>query len=261
MGSASTQALAATSDVFAEQSLDLAAARDLFAAARTTAGSSHLGGALADPAASPEARKALVAAVFGQLGATARAVVEAAALQRWSSTSDLVDGLEELAIRAAASSEPSADVARELFDVSRVVSQNAELELTLGGTLGDPAGKAALIEKLIDGQASAASTLIVAELVRSLRGRRVRSVLREAISIVAAQAGRTVATVTVAAPLNAVQAERLAATLSKIYGGDIALNQVVDAGVVGGIRVQVADDIIDGSISTRLTDLRHKLAS
>ena len=44
------------------------------------------------------------------------------------------------------------------------------------------------------------------------------------------------------------------------YGHQIALNEVLDPSVVGGLRVQVADDVIDGSISARLADLRHKLA-
>lgn len=261
MGSATTQALAASADVLAGQQVDLAAASDLFAASRTVADSSQLGGALADPAAAPEARAALASAVFGQLGEPAKAVIASAVQQRWSSIGDLVEGLEELAVRAAARSEQTADVSRELFDISRLISQNPELELTLGGNLGDPAAKAALLEKLLGGQASDATALIATQLVRSLRGRRVRNVLRDAISVVADQAGRTVATVTAARPLTAEQTDRLVAALSRTYGGDIAVNLIIDAGLVGGIRVQVADDIIDGSISTRLTDLRHKLAS
>ncbi|MGO1769400.1 MAG: F0F1 ATP synthase subunit delta [Microbacterium sp.] len=261
MGSATTQALAATAGVLDAQQVDVSTARDLFTAARTVAGSSQLGGALADPTASESARQALVAGVFGPLGEAARSVVSAAAQQRWSSVADLIDGLEDMAIRAAGAAERSADLSRELFDVSRIIAQNPELELTLGGTLGDPDAKAELLEKLLAGQASEATTLIVSELIRSLRGRRVRGVLRHAIDVVAEQSGRTVATVTVARALTAEQTDRLAAALSRSYGGEIALNQIIDAGVVGGIRVQVADDVIDGSISTRLTDLRHKLAS
>jgi len=261
MGSATTQALAVSVGVLDAQRIGAATARDLFAAARAAAGSPQLSGALADHTAAPEARTALVGAVFGKLSAGARNVVTTVASQRWSSSRDLVAGLEELAIRAAAKAEKSADVAGELFGVSRVVAENPELELALGSTLGDPAAKAALVRQLFAGTVSEATVLIVSELVRELRGRRVRGALREAIRVVAEQAGRTVATVTTAKPLTAEQAERLRAALSRSYGGEIALNQIIDAGVVGGIRVQVADDIIDGSISARLTDLRQKLAS
>ncbi|WP_119698214.1 F0F1 ATP synthase subunit delta [Microbacterium halotolerans] len=261
MGSATTQALAAITGVLDAQQVDAATARDLFTAARTIADSSQLGAALTDPAAALDARSSLASGVFGQLGDTALAVLTAAVRERWSSVADLVDSIEELAIRAAAKAEPSADVAGELFEVSRIVSGSPELELTIGSTLGDPDAKAAMVEKLLDGQASGAATLIVTELVRALRGRRVRGVLSDAIDVVAKQAGRTVATVTTAQPLGSAQSERLRATLARTYGGDIALNQIIDAGVVGGIRVQIADDLIDGSVSTRLNDLRQKLAS
>lgn len=261
MGSASTQALAASAAVLDTQRVDAATARDLFAAARAAASSSQLSGALADPTAAPEARTALVGAVFGKLSVGARNVIAAAAEQRWSSVDDYVEGLEELAIRAAATAETTADVARELFDVSRVIAQNPELELALGSSLGDPSAKAELVGTLLAGRASDSTVLIVSELARQLRGRRVRGVIRHAIDVVAQQSGRTIATVTTAQPLTVEQTDRLTTVLSRSYGGEIALNQIIDAGVVGGIRVQIADDIIDGSISTRITDLRQKLAS
>jgi F-type H+-transporting ATPase subunit delta len=40
----------------------------------------------------------------------------------------------------------------------------------------------------------------------------------------------------------------------------VALNTIVDPGVVGGLRVQIADDVIDASVSSRLADLRQRLA-
>jgi len=38
------------------------------------------------------------------------------------------------------------------------------------------------------------------------------------------------------------------------------VNTVIDPAVVGGVRVQIADDVIDASVSTRLNDLRQRLA-
>ncbi|WP_414780837.1 F0F1 ATP synthase subunit delta [Escherichia coli] len=38
------------------------------------------------------------------------------------------------------------------------------------------------------------------------------------------------------------------------------MNTVIDPTVVGGLRVQVADDVIDASVSARLTDLRQRIA-
>jgi len=78
--------------------------------------------------------------------------------------------------------------------------------------------------------------------------------------LVADQRGSTVATVVSAAPLSDAQVERLRAALSARYGTEISVNTRIDPHVVGGLRVQIADDVIDASISTRLADLRQRLA-
>lgn len=259
MGSATTQALAAQAEALSTATVDLDTARELFAAARAVAGSKALSGALADPTAAPEARNALVARVFGTLSPTAQQLLSTTAAQRWSSTDELLDGLEELAIRAAAKADQG-DLEGELFRVSRIVAENPELELALGSRLGDGAAKGALMQTLFGGRAGEGTNLVVSSLVQHPRGRRVRAILSRAIRIVAAQRGRTVATVTTATPLTEDQTARLRTALSRTYGGEVTISSVVDPSIVGGVRVQIADDVIDGSIASRLADVRQKLA-
>lgn len=262
MGSATTQAVAATTAALdAASGVDLDVARELFAAARAVGDSSQLSGALADSAAPVEARRRVVADVFGAaVKPTTASLLTTAVAQRWSSSADLVDGIEELAVRAAAIADADADVEAELFSFSRTVAGNPELELALGSRLGDAAAKGALVESLLSRRASAATTLIAASLVRQPRERRVRQLLSRATRLVADQRGRAVATVIAAAPLNAAQSERLTAALTKRYGTRVSLNTIVDPAVVGGLRVQIADDVIDASVSSRLADLRQRLA-
>ena len=87
-----------------------------------------------------------------------------------------------------------------------------------------------------------------------------RQLLSRAMEIVSDQRGRTVATVVTASPLSLAQQTRLIESLSRRYGSGVSLNQVIDPAVMGGLRVQIADDVIDGSIASRLADLRQKLA-
>ncbi|MGB3731722.1 F0F1 ATP synthase subunit delta [Microbacterium sp.] len=262
MGSATTQALAASAQALAAtKDLNLDSAAELFSAARTIGESAQLSGALADPTAPAQARTALVASVFGGASAPVTSLLTAVAGERWSSASDLVDGVEELAIRAAAVAAAKDDVAGELFGFSRVVAANPELELALGSRLGDAPAKAALVQQVLGSQVSPATVLIASSLVRQSRERRVRQLFSRAIDIVSAQAGRTVATVYTAAPIAATQQTRLRDALARRYGGEISINQVIDPEVIGGLRVQIADDVIDGSISARLAELRQKLAS
>lgn len=261
MGSATTQALAATSATLsAAKEITLQTAEELFAASRLVGSSSQLSGALADPAAPVAARAKVVEAVFAGLSRAAKDVLAAAVSQRWSDSDDLVDGIEEAAIRAAVMADPKADIAGELFGFLRVVAGDAELELALGSRLGDANAKGDLVQRLLAGAASAPTTLIVASLVRQANGRRIRQLLSRANTIVAAQRGETVATVHTARALSAAQRTRLADALSRRYEGNVTINEVIDPTVVGGLRVQVADDVIDGSISARLADLRHRLA-
>ncbi|MCC4267168.1 F0F1 ATP synthase subunit delta [Microbacterium schleiferi] len=261
MGSATNQALAETTAALAAaRSVDLTVARELFVAARELGQTSQLSGALADSAAAPAARAKVITDVFGPSMAPATVgLLTNAVQQRWSSASDLIDGIEELAVRAATFAS-DADVESELFEFSRTVAANPELELALGSRLGDASAKGDLVAKLLNGRASEATVLVASSLVQQPRERRVRQLLSRAIRIVADERGRAVATVTAAAPLSAEQVTRLTELLSRRYGTKISLNTVIDPTVVGGLRVQIADDVIDMSVSSRLADLRQRLA-
>ena len=262
MGSATTQALAATTTALdAASGVDLDVAGELFAVARAVGDSPQLSGALADSAAPAGARRKVVFDVFGKtLKPTTVSLLATAVAQRWSSSDDLIDGIEELAVRVTAVADAGADVEGELFAFSRTVADNPELELALGSRLGDSASKGALVETLLKGRASTGATLIASSLIRQPRERRVRQLLSRATKLVADQRGRAVATVVAAAPLSATQSARLTAALSKRYGTKVSLNTIVDPTVVGGVRVQIADDVIDASVSSRLADLRQRLA-
>lgn len=143
MGSATTQALAASiKTLAAAKDITLDTARELFAAARAVSDSSQLSGALADPSAPAAARQNVVAAVFGGFSAGAKDVLSTVVAERWSNADELVDGIEELAIRAAAVAEPDTDIEGELFGFSRVIAANPELELALGSRVGEKTPRA-----------------------------------------------------------------------------------------------------------------------
>ena len=46
---------------------------------------------------------------------------------------------------------------------------------------------------------------------------------------------------------------------SQQYGRQVHLNEIVDPDVLGGMRVEIGDDVIDGTVSSRLDDARRKL--
>lgn len=261
MGSATTQARTATTAALdAASGVDLAVAGELFQAARLLGSSSALAGALANPAAAPAARSRVVSDVFGAaLSPVSVSLLDAASAVRWSSVDDFVDGVEELAIRAA-SKATDTDLEGELFAFAQTVAANPELELALGRRFGDNAAKGALVTSLLSGRASEAATLVVSSLAQQPRERRIRQALTWAMNLVASQRGRVVASVTSATAISDAQAERLRDALARRYGTEVSLNTVIDPSIVGGLRVQIADDVIDASISAKLADLRQRLA-
>ena len=78
--------------------------------------------------------------------------------------------------------------------------------------------------------------------------------------MLAARQQRSVAEVTVAQPMSPEQQDRLTAALSASYGRELVLNVHVDPEVVGGVRVQVGDEVMNSTISDRLADARRRLA-
>ena len=242
--------------------VDLATGEELFAAGRIIGDSSHLLGALSDPGVDAPIKVALVKQLFAPgYGRTTVELLEGIASSRWSSHTDLLAGIEEIGIRAVAKSAPtSAAVDSELFEFGRAVTSDAKLELALGSKLGSTDQKRGLVERLLGGRASQQTVAIARQLVTQPRGRRIGELIRYASTIVADESGSAVATVTTAVPLGATQLQRLETALAAQYGRRVQLNEVIDASVIGGIRIQIGDDVIDGSVSTRINDLRLQLA-
>lgn len=263
MGSATSQALAGAREALAGLGGKdgLATGEQLFEAVRVVGDSTQLRGALADSSADPAAKEALVATVFASLDAPAKAMLTSIAVSRWSTQDDLLAGIEEIGIRAiAASAKSGVSIVDELMAFQAAVDSDAELELAVGSKLGSPDAKGVLVGSLLSKKASQQTVAIIDQLVRQPRGRRIGQLLSTAADIVADEAGLAVATVITASPLTTAQLDRLRAGLAKSYGRDLKLNVRLDPSIIGGVRVQVGDEVIDGTVATRLADLRLQLA-
>jgi F-type H+-transporting ATPase subunit delta len=263
MGSATREAIAAANATLAKQStVDLATGEQLLAAALVVSGSHELRAALADDTAKDSDRRGIVDAVFGKYTAAAKAILESLVTSRWSTEDDLVAGIEESGIRALAASAPKTlSIDDELFEFGVAVTSNSELELALGSKLGGVDGKVALVESLIGSKASKQTVAILKALLAQPRGRRIGELIRYAATIVADEAGNGIATVTVASAIDGDQRKRLEVALSKQHDREIRLNVIVDPDILGGMRIQVGSEVIDGTISNRIADLRLRLAS
>jgi F-type H+-transporting ATPase subunit delta len=260
MGSASRTALEASKKVLAALRVRSERVGDeVLAASRAIEGSAQLRSILADPGISAEDKGTVVGRVFAKLDPSSVALLAAMSAERWSTPAEFVAGIEEMGIRALVVSAPKGvNIERELFAFETAVRSDSELELALSSKLGSPVAKAELAERLLAG-ASPQTRVLVAHLVRAPRGRRIGEALREAAEVAADQAGLGIAIVRSAAPLGAAQLGRLESILSARYGRKLSINQVIDDTLIGGVRISVGDDVIDGSVATRLADLRLQL--
>lgn len=263
MGSASREALAAArSALSALGTADLATAEELFSADRIIGGSAALLSMLSNTSTDTDEKRAVLRAVFGAgLSEKTVTLLGDVVSHRWSNNDDLLAGIEELGLRAAADSAPAdVNIDRELFEFGTIVSSNAELELSVSSKLGSTESKVALVESLLAHRVSAQTLTIVRHLMQQPRGRRIGELLRTAASIVADQAGLAVATITSATPIAAEQLARLQDGLATKFGRELKFNLRVDPSIIGGLRVQVGDTVIDDSVASKIKELRLQLA-
>lgn len=263
MRSATRGALTSTRAVLADlrDSVDLTSGIEILSAGRAIAGSPQLLGVIADATADPAGKKVIVDRVFAGQSDVTRAVLTAVVASRWSSRSDLLAGIEDAGIRAIASTAASeSSIEAELFAFETAVRSDASLETAIGTRLGSPSQKAALVERLLAGKTSRQTIEILSHLVQQPRGRRIGELVRDASQIVADQADKLVATVITASALSEAQASRVARGVATKYGRDVSINYVVDPQVLGGVRVQVGGDVIDGTVSSRISALKLQLA-
>ncbi|MET9439434.1 F0F1 ATP synthase subunit delta [Streptomyces sp. NPDC006610] len=220
---------------------------------------------LTDPAQAGEAKADLARRLIGgQVGGETVDLLSGMVRSRWSQSRDLVDALEELAavadLTAAQKAGTLDNVEDELFRFGRIVSSNTELRAALTDRKATTAAKGELLRSLLGGRAEAATERLVTRLVTAPRGRSLETGLESLSKLAAERRDRTVAVVTSAVPLSDSQKQRLGAALAKLYGRRMHLNLDVDPEVLGGIRVRVGDEVINGSIADRLEDASRRLA-
>ncbi len=267
MASSTRQALAqAKAEISAYLGSELAFATDLFVAADAISSSAQLRGILSDPSTESATKNGLIDRVFGgKISASAVEFLKLVAAKRYSRGIDLVVVLEQLGVHSAAATASKTSVLdqvqSELFAFQQVVASNRELQFALSNKSAPNNVKIALVDALVGGKVQNVTKAIISQAVGSARGRRIASVLDQFGKQIAAYGESLVATVTVSTALDQNQVERLRSSLAKTYGQQIRLNVEVDSSIIGGMVVQIAGEIIDGSVSNRLQNLKLQLAS
>jgi F-type H+-transporting ATPase subunit delta len=151
------------------------------------------------------------------------------------------------------------EVEDELFRFARSYESSDSLRSALTDE-SLPAGKRqAIVEDLLGGKATSTTTQLVSMVVGSGRGRDLPAIIDNLVARASSAKNLAVAEVRSAVPLTADQQARLAAALANATGKQVNLKTIVDPSILGGIVATVGDTVIDGSVRTRVEQLKSRL--
>ncbi|MCX2933607.1 F0F1 ATP synthase subunit B/delta [Mycobacterium sp. CVI_P3] len=232
---------------------------DLAAVAGLLIGEPILARHLAEASGEAEAKKRLVHRLLdGKVSGNSLDLLETAVSVRWSRTEDLVDVIEHvarLALLVRAERDNQADAVEEqLFRFTRILDEQPRLTSLLGDYTAPADGRVGLLRKVLaDGSgANATAIALLAQTVTLLRGEPADEAVLALAQLAVARRGEIVAHVGAAADLSQEQRTRLAQVLTRIYNHPVSVQLNVDPSLLGGLSVAVGDEVIDGTLSSRL---------
>ena len=202
----------------------------------------------------------------GKVGDPTLDVLRNAVSERWSANSDLIDAIEHLSRQAlleVAEREDRVDeVEDQLFRFSRILDGQPRLSILLGDYGAPAEGRVALLRNVLQnatGRANRITNSLLAHTVELLRGESADEAVLFLAEAAVARRGEVVAQVSAAAELSEAQRTRLIEVLSRIYGHPVAVQLQLDAALLGGLLISVGDEVIDGTLSSRLTAAEAQL--
>lgn len=250
--------------VLADQSFDGTTPAELFAFVDALDSQSALKRALTDPATPAEARRRMAERLLaGKVGGQTIWIVQQAVAQRWNSGRALADALERQGVRGilrqAQDSGLLDEVTKQLFGFLEVARGDADLRAALNSSSRPLAARQQLVRQLLQGKVHG---WVVDLAVRAVggRARNFELTVEQYLDLAAKLRLRDVAEVTVARPLAPEQEARLRAALTRITGREVDIQTSIDPSVIGGVRVRLGDEIIEGTVADRLEQLHRQLS-
>ncbi|MEC7114961.1 MAG: ATP synthase F1 subunit delta [Actinomycetota bacterium] len=162
------------------------------------------------------------------------------------------------AILAVASAESNgAQVEDEIYRFSQVLQSSEELKSTLSDASIPSARRQQIVEDLLDGQATQTTVALVSMIVAAGMGSDIKAIADRVVGLGAESRDKAVAEVYSVVDLSSDQQQRLAAALKSATGKDVEMKIIIDESVMGGLLVQIEDEVIDGTVRTRLKQLRE----
>ncbi|MGA1555155.1 MAG: ATP synthase F1 subunit delta [Ilumatobacteraceae bacterium] len=170
-----------------------------------------------------------------------------------------IDGYARALFEIARAEGTLDEVEDELFRFARSFEASDELRAALTDDLIPAAKRQAIVEDLLGGKATNTTTQLISMVVGTGRGRELPAIIERLVRRAANSKQLEVAEVRTAVDLTADQQDRLKAALANATGKAVTIKVIIDPSVLGGVVATVGDTVIDGSVRTRIDQLKSRL--
>lgn len=170
-----------------------------------------------------------------------------------------IDGYARALFEVARAEGTLDEVEDELFRFARSFESSDALRQALTDEQIPAARRQSIVEDLLDGKATNTTLQLISMVVGAGRGRELPSIIDKLVARASSAKNLEVAEVRSAVALTADQETRLAAALANATGKQVNLKVVVDPSVLGGLVATIGDTVIDGSVRTRIDQLKSRL--
>ena len=184
--------------------------------------------------------------------------------RRWSRARDIANAVEDFGVDAMMYYADATDSTLQVsIELSRLHSSLLNLPVVRSKLYDDQAPsevRVKLFRELFGDKNLNKVTMRLAEHATcNLRRRRYLETIQWLIKKFSRHMGQSMVTVTTAAPLKEEQIKRLIDVYSVKVGRQVHINSVVDPTVLGGMRIQVGDEVTDNTVVAQLQNLHRKV--
>ena len=184
--------------------------------------------------------------------------------RRWSRARDIANAVEDFGVDAmmyyADATGATLQVSVELSELHSALLNLPVVRAKLYDYQATSEARVKLFREVFSGKTLNKVTMRLAEHATcNLRRRRYLETIQWLINKFSRHMGESMVTVTTATPLKKEQIERLVEVYSAKVGRQVHINSVVDPTVLGGMRIQVGDEVTDNTVVAQLQNLHRKV--
>ena len=184
--------------------------------------------------------------------------------RRWSRARDIANAVEDFGVDAmmyyADATDATLQVSIELSELHSALLNLPVVRAKLYDYQATSEARVKLFREGFSGKTLNKVTMRLAEHATcNLRRRRYLETIQWLINKFSRHMGESMVTVTTATPLKKEQIKRLVEVYSAKVGRQVHINSVVDPTVLGGMRIQVGDEVTDNTVVAQLQNLHRKV--